>query len=67
MQGSAPILDGLKREVDLLLRGTRTNESDEMSNGIAVSVAHHGDQVFQELPVIVQVDLLLDNLLASLR
>lgn len=32
-----------------------------------MSVTHDGDQIFQELPVVVQVEFLLVDLLAALR
>lgn len=53
--------------MDLLVRRPRANKQDELSNSIAMSVAHDGDQVFQELAVVVQVEFLLVDLLAALR
>lgn len=53
--------------MDLLVRRPRANERDQPSDRIAISIAHDDEQVFQELPVVVQVELLLADMLAALR
>jgi hypothetical protein len=64
---SAPVLDALKGGMDLPVRRPGANERDELSDGIAMSIAHDGDQIFEELPIVVQVEFLLADLLAALR
>ena len=64
---SAPILGALKGGMDLPVRRPGANERDEPSDGIAMSIAHDGEQFIQELPIVVQVEFLLADLLAALR
>jgi hypothetical protein len=53
--------------MDLPVRRPGANEQDELSDGIAMSIAHDGEQFFQELPIVVQVEFLLVDLLAAVR
>lgn len=64
---SALILDASKGVVNLLVRRPGANKRNKMSDRIAMSLTHDGDQIFQELPVVVQVEFLLVDLLAALR
>lgn len=64
---SALILDASKGVVDILIRRPRANKQNKLGDRIAMSVTHDGDQVLQELPVVVQIEFLLANLLAALR
>lgn len=52
--------------MDLPVRRPGANEQDELSDGIVMSITHDGDQIFQELPIVVQVKFLLAHLLADL-